>query len=336
MTTPRPRHHRSRGFGNNYAHDRRGARDFLKFLWGWRRAFEPVSFPRATPDVSFLATNRSRPGLTWIGHSTFLLQIGGLNVLTDPHFTERASPLAWAGPGRLVEAGLALRDLPSIDVVLVSHNHYDHLDESSVRWLARHHPKAVFIVPLGLRRWMQRRHVHNVIELDWWQSQQGHAFKVTAVPAQHFSGRTASDRNLTLWCGFVLEAAGRRVYFAGDTGYSKDFADIGRKFAPIDLALIPIGAYEPRWFMRAMHVNPEEAVRIHRDVGSRHSVAMHWGTFRLTEEPLDEPPRHLAKALEAAKISPDDFAVYRHGETRLLDFLAAGATGTGADGARAA
>jgi N-acyl-phosphatidylethanolamine-hydrolysing phospholipase D len=183
----------------------------------------------------------------------------------------------------------------------------------------------VFVAPLGLRRWLQRRHVHNCIELDWWQAHQGHAFKVTAVPAQHFSGRTATDRNLTLWCGFILEAAGCKIYFAGDTGYSKDFADIGKRFAPIDLALIPIGAYEPRWFMRAMHVNPEEAVQIHRDIGSKHSVAMHWGTFRLTEEPLDEPPQHLAKALAAAKIPAEAFAVFRHGETRRLDFLAGSA-----------
>jgi N-acyl-phosphatidylethanolamine-hydrolysing phospholipase D len=139
------------------------------------------------------------------------------------------------------------------------------------------------------------------------------------VPAQHFSGRTATDRNLTLWCGFVLEVAGRKVYFAGDTGYSRDFADIGARFAPIDLALIPIGAYEPRWFMRAMHVNPEEAVQIHRDIGSKQSAAMHWGTFRLTEEALDEPPRFLAQALQRAGVPPERFWVLRHGETRRLD-----------------
>ena len=316
------KHHARRGFRNNYPHDRRGARELLKFLWGWQRStFEKVAFPVATNDPAFLAANRLRPTLTWVGHATFLIQVGGLNILTDPHFTARASPLGWAGPERLVPPGLALRDLPPIDLVLVSHNHYDHLDEGSVRWLARHHPKAVFAAPLGLRRWLQRRRVHNIVELDWWQAHQGHAFTVTAVPAQHFSGRTATDSNLTLWCGFIVEVAGRRIYFAGDTGYSKDFADIGERFAPVDLALIPIGAYEPRWFMRAMHINPEEAVQIHRDVGARQSVAMHWGTFRLTEEPLDEPPRHLAQALARAKIAPARFWTLQHGEMRLLDKL---------------
>jgi N-acyl-phosphatidylethanolamine-hydrolysing phospholipase D len=314
-------HHTRREYRNNYAHEQHDLRAFLRFLWGFRRqAFERIRFPAAVNDPGALAANRSRPTLTWVGHSTFLVQVGGLNVLTDPHFTARASPLRWAGPERLMPPGLAMRDLPPLDLVLISHNHYDHLDEGSVRWLAQHHPEALFVVPLGLRRWLQRRHVRNAVELDWWHSHGGRGFTVTAVPAQHFSGRTATDRNKTLWCGFVLEAAGRRIFFAGDTGYSKDFADIGERFAPIDLALLPIGAYEPRWFMRAMHVNPEEAVRIHRDVGSRLSVAMHWGTFRLTEEALDEPPKHLAQALAEAKVPADRFWTLQHGETRPLDF----------------
>lgn len=320
MTPKTPRHHHTRGFRNNYRHEHRNLGHLLRFLWGFqRRPFEPVALPVAGNDPGFLAANRSRPTLTWVGHSTFLLQAGGLNILTDPHFTGRASPLGWAGPERLVAPGLALRDLPPLDLVLISHNHYDHLDEGSVRWLARHHRKAVFVVPLGLRRWLQRRHVGNAIELDWWQSHTGHDFTVTAVPAQHFSGRTATDRNRTLWCGFVVELGGRKLYFAGDTGYSKDFADIGARFAPVDLAMIPIGAYEPRWFMRAMHVNPEEAVMIHRDVGARQSVAMHWGTFRLTEEAIDEPPRFLRQALAAAGIPAEQFWLLQHGETRRLD-----------------
>lgn len=316
------RHHTRRGYRNTYAHERHSLGSFFKFLWGFQRTpFERVAFPVQANDPAALAANRTRTTLTWVGHSTFLVQIGGLNILTDPHFTARASPLNWAGPERLVAPGLALRDLPPIDLVLVSHNHYDHLDEQSVRGLVRHHPKAVFAVPLGLRRWLQRRAAHNIVELDWWQTHDGHGFGVTAVPAQHFSGRTARDRNRTLWCGFVVEVAGKRVFFAGDTGYSKDFADIGERFAPIDLALIPIGAYAPRWFMRAMHVNPEEAVRIHRDIGARRSVAMHWGTFRLTEEALDEPPRQLAAALARARVAPDKFLTLAHGETRPLDDL---------------
>jgi N-acyl-phosphatidylethanolamine-hydrolysing phospholipase D len=317
----KPKHHTRRGFRNNYAHDRHGLKSLLKFLWGWDRTGAKVDFPLAQGDPGFLAANRTRPTVTWIGHATFLVQIGGLNVLTDPHFTRRASPLDWAGPERVAPLGLSLRNLPAPDVVLISHNHYDHLDDASVRWLAKHHPKAVFVVPLGLRRWLQRRHVANVVELDWWQRHDGHDFGVTAVPVQHFSGRSHNDRNATLWCGFVLEAAQRKVLFAGDTGYSKDFADIRERLGAMDLALLPIGAYAPRWFMRAMHVNPAEAVRIHQDVGSRQSVAMHWGTFRLTEEPLDEPPKALAKALAAANIPPEQFWVLQHGETRTVDLL---------------
>lgn len=310
------KHYTRRRFRNNFPHDRHSLKNFFRFLWGFqRKPFAKVAFPMAQPDPG-LAANRTHPTLTWIGHSTFLVQFGGLNVLTDPHFTRRASPLGWAGPERLAEPGLALKDLPPIDVVLISHNHYDHLDEGSVKALAHAHPKAVFVVPLGLRRWLQRHHIRNAIELDWWQVHEGHGFRVTAVPAQHFSGRTASDRNATLWCGLVFEAAGRKVYFAGDTGYSKDFAEIGKRLAPIDLALLPIGAYDPRWFMRAMHVNPEEAVKIHRDVGAVQSVAMHWGTFRLTEEPLDEPPVQLRTALEASGIAAEKFWVMQHGETR--------------------
>lgn len=312
-------HHTRRGFRNNYPHEQRGARDLLRFLWGFKRKrWTRPHFPKAVNDPAWLRANRTVPTLTWVGHDTFLLQLGGLNILTDPHFTDRTSPVGWAGPERLAPLGLALRDLPAVDLVLISHNHYDHLDEGSVAWISRHHPQAQFVVPLGLRPWLQRRRIGNVVEQDWWQSHPVADGRITAVPAQHFSGRSATDANTTLWCGFVLELAGKKVYFAGDSGYSRDFADIGARFAPMDLSLVPIGAYEPRWFMRAMHVNPDEAVRIHRDVGSRVSVAMHWGTFRLTEEPLDEPPRMLARALAESGVDPGGFWVLQHGETRRL------------------
>ena len=277
-------------------------------------------FPKAQNHPDWLRDNRTDDSLTWVGHDTFLLQLGGLNILTDPHFTHRTSPSRWLGPERLAPLGLELRDLPAVDLVLVSHNHYDHLDRASVCWIARHNPQALFVVPLGVRRWMLRHGIRNTVELDWWQSHQAAGTRITSVPAQHFSGRTATDRNKTLWCGFVLERAGKRIYFAGDSGYSRDFSDIGARFAPMHLSLIPIGAYAPRWFMRSMHVNPDEAVKIHRDVGSRLSVAMHWGTFRLTEEPLEEPPLALAAALSAAGVDAGRFWVMQHGETRHLQW----------------
>ncbi len=306
-------------FHNRYPHARPTARDFWRLWREYRRNRPPrVAFPRAGNDPAWLGANHSADTLTWVGHDTFLVQWGGLNLLTDPIYGERASPLPFAGPKRLVPPALAFERLPPIDVVLVSHNHYDHLDAPTIKRLIHAHPHTHFVVPKGLRRWFTRRGASRVIELDWWQSAPLGAATVTAVPAQHFTSRGLRDRNRTLWCGFVVEAAGRKLYFAGDTGYSRDFADIGARFAPIDMALIPIGAYEPRWFMQAMHVNPEDAVKIHQDLGARLSVAMHWGTFCLTTEPLDEPPRRLAAACTAAGLPAGCFRVLQHGETLQL------------------
>ncbi len=306
-------------FHNRYPHARRSLFKALRWLREFRRR-QPldVVFPMANNDPVWLARNRTENSLTWIGHASFLLQWGGRNVLTDPHFSERASPFSFAGPKRLAPPGLALEALPPIDLILISHNHYDHLDDASVRRLALAHPHAHFIVPHGLRPWLLRRGAQTVIELDWWQTVDLAGYRVTAVPAQHFSGRGLFDRDRTLWCGFVLEVAGARAYFAGDTGYSQDFADIGQRYTPIDLAMIPIGAYAPRWFMEPVHVDPEQAVRIHQDVGARRSVAMHWGGFRLTAEPPDEPPLQLKRALQAQSLSDQDFSVLRHGETLRL------------------
>ncbi len=307
-------------FHNNYSAESHGlSGEFLQFLWDMRSMdWKRVNFPRATNDPAWLKTNRTQPALTWIGHASFLLQFGGLNILTDPHLTRRTSPVSWAGPERLAPLGLDFPDLPKIDLVVISHSHYDHLDLPTVQRLAREHD-PLFVVPLGLKKWFAENGMSRVNELDWWQSTEHADMRVHAVPVQHFSGRTATDRNRTLWAGFVLESGGKKVFFAGDTGYSKDFADIGKKFAPIDLALIPIGAYNPRGFMRTVHVDPEEAVKIHRDIGSTFSVGMHWGTFRLTLEPLDEPPLKLAAALKTSGIVPDRFRVMQHGETLKLN-----------------
>ena len=310
-------------YKNRYPHTGHGLGAALKWMSEFRKLkWDRIDFPRAQNDPAWLKANRSQDSLTWVGHSTFLLQLGGLNLLTDPHFTGRASPFSFAGPARLAPPGLGFADLPAIDLVLVSHNHYDHLDEQSVRRIARDHAQARFVVPLGLAAWFRARGVSRVTELDWWQSAELGAARVSAVPVQHFSGRGLHDRDATLWCGFVVELAGRRIFFAGDTGYSRDFADIAARFPPMDLSLLPIGAYDPRWFMGPVHVDPAEAVRIHQDLRSRLSVAMHWGTFRLTAEPLDEPPQLLARALQAAGIAPERFVVFRHGETRLLDLEA--------------
>lgn len=302
-------------YRNNHRNEAHGGTAFLKFMGQMRAArWAPPAFERAPNDPAWLARNRAQTSFTWIGHATFLVQIGGLNVLTDPVLSQRTSPVQWAGPARLAPLGLRFEELPPIDVVLVSHNHYDHLDETSVRGLARRDAPA-FVVPLGLAAWFARRRIAHVTELDWWQSTVVRGLRVHGVPAQHFSGRGLHDRNRSLWCGFVYERAGQRHYFAGDTGYGRDFVDIGKRFSPIDVSMIPIGAYDPRDFMGPVHVDPEEAVRIHRDVGSRLSLGMHWGTFRLTLEPLDEPPRRLAAAMAAAGFDVESFRTLAHGQT---------------------
>lgn len=299
---------------DNSAHGLSGA--LLKFLWQLRTTpFTVPEFPRVAPQLQWLQANREVPAATWLGHASFLLQVGGQNVLTDPHLSARASPVGWAGPKRVSAPGLSHAQLPRIDAVLISHNHYDHLDLPSLRALERDHAPR-YLVPSGVGALLRAQGFARVEELAWWQSASLGEGRVTAVPVQHFSGRGARDRNRSHWAGFVLELGGRRVFFAGDTGYSKDFADIGERFPQgMDLALIPIGAYEPRGFMAPVHVNPEEAVRIHQDVRSRLSIGMHWGSFRLTLEPLDEPPQRLRAALTAAQLPPESFRVLALGET---------------------
>lgn len=318
-------HQTATGFRNVHSNEGPGFGDLIE----WRRQRkdktipgpETYHFPLAQNDPAYLRANRTESTLTWIGHTTFLLQIGGRNILTEPQFSERASPLSFAGPRRVVEPGLALDALPPIDVVLISHDHYDSLDLGSVRALAKRTGGAqtLFVVPLGLKAWFANLGIPNVVELDWWQSHAANGLTVTAVPAQHWSKRTLFSRNRTLWCGFVVQIRDFRFYFAGDSGYSPDFKAIGERYGPIDLAAIPIGAYEPRWFMRQHHMTPEEAVQVHLDVRARRSVGMHWGTFVLTDEPLDEPPVRLAQARHAAGLPDNAFFVLRHGETIRLD-----------------
>ena len=245
---------------------------------------DPISFPMAKNDPNFLKNNRSEPTLTWIGHSTLLLQFKGLNILTDPHLTERASPFSFAGPQRYMKPGISIKDLPHIDLIVISHNHYDHLDRLTLEKINKKQsdkPPRIY-VPLKQKNWFKKLDISNVVEMDWWEEQEYLEWKIHAVPVQHWSGRSILDRNQVLWAGWVLEHPKLRFFFVGDTGYSKDFIDLGNKFEGFDLAAIPIGAYSPRWFMKQAHVNPEEAVKIHQDIDSRYSVAIHWGTFALS------------------------------------------------------
>ena len=270
--------------------------------------------PRADPGVATA---------TWLGHSTVLLQLGGMNILTDPVFSERAFPVQHLGPRRVMSPPLALEELPPIDLVLLSHSHYDHLDKPAVKWLARRHPQAAWVAPLKLGEYVRGWGVKEVVELDWWHSAHVHGARVTATPARHFSARRLGDRNKTLWCGYAIEVAGRRVWFAGDTAYHPEFGNIGERLGPFDVVLIPIGAYDPRWFMHVVHVDPEEAVQAYEDVRNAHPaaaaplmLAIHWGTFRLTRESMDEPPTRALARWRERGLPPDRLWVAAFGETR--------------------
>lgn len=252
--------------------------------------------------------------ITFVNHATFLIQVDGKNILTDPVWSDRASPFQLIGPKRMRPPGIRFQDLPHIDAVLISHNHYDHLDIHTVKKLhERYSPH--FIAPLGVPAYLRKHGIEDISELDWWEEQQlDERIKVSAVPAQHFSGRGLSDRDKTLWCGFMLECHSGNIYFAGDTGYDGFFEEIGEQFNPIDTALIPIGAYRPRWFMEPIHVDPEQAVLIHKKVRADTSIGMHFGTFPLADDGMHEPKEDLARARRKHGLSESDFITLEEGE----------------------
>lgn len=302
-----------------------GVADNRKNLWHvllWLIGYYTDPSERQAPPEGFVFPAYSRSlktpdadsSLLWVGHTTFLIQHEGKNILTDPIWSNRASPFRHFGPKRHQQPGISLEALPPIDYILISHNHYDHLDEHTCLTLHKRHPNARFIVPLGLKKWFLRRGMSNVEELDWWQTQHTECMRVTAVPSQHFSGRGLCDRNKTLWCGYVVEFAKKCLYFAGDTGYNElYFRDISKRFQNIDLSLIPIGTYAPRAFMRPVHINPKEALQIHRDVRSALSIGCHYGTFHLSDEPLSRPPYDLFLALQEGN-SIDSFCLMHEGQ----------------------
>jgi N-acyl-phosphatidylethanolamine-hydrolysing phospholipase D len=317
------KHHTAEGFKNNYPHSAPG--DF----WRWQRerwAAGGVKVPAGgwasviasvAPDLSFLQTNRSARSVTWLGHASVLVQTSGLNIVTDPVFSERVSPVQFAGPKRMVPLAITLDQLPEIDIVLISHNHYDHLDRASVKQLdARAKGNTLFVVPLGLKKWFANEGITNVREMDWWESFTHKGSTIHFTPAQHWSKRTLWNANHTLWGSFVVQDRDWKFLYISDSGYSQDFKDIGAKLGPFDFAAIPIGAYEPRWFMRAQHCDPEEAVQIMRDVRAKEAMGVHWGTFIVTDEPLDEPPKRLAQVLAAQNVPTAQFRAWAHGETK--------------------
>lgn len=255
--------------------------------------------------------------ITFVNHATFLIQTGGITILTDPVWSKRASPFRWIGPKRVRRPGVAFEDLPRINVILLSHNHYDHLDVATLTQL-RHSFAPTVLAAAGDARVLRPIGFKDTRELDWWsETQINDTLKVTFVPAQHFSARGLFDRQKSLWGGYLIENYGRRIYFAGDTGYSTHFSQIKRRLGPPDIAMLGIGAYEPRWFMKPIHMNPAEAVCAHRDVASKQSIGMHFGTFQLTTEAIEQPQADLERAISDSGIPKSEFVTLHEGETRI-------------------
>jgi L-ascorbate metabolism protein UlaG (beta-lactamase superfamily) len=303
MTLARSDHFNGKTFFNPGEESGRGLRDLIK----WKMTSRPAPWPKKVE-----VARRPLPpapvsdGIvaTWVGQSTFILRTAAATILTDPIFSDVAGPLSWLGPRRVAAPGVDFDEVPRVDLVLLSHDHFDHCDLPTLRRLAKR-DNPVIVAPLGHWPILAGTGLSRIVELDWWESRAClPGTDVTLVPSRHWCRRQPFATNVRLWGGFMLRAGGRLVYFVGDSGYEdRLFADIQRRCGAPDLSLIPIGAYEPRWFMKDAHMNPQEALRVHHEVGSRRSLAMHWGTFQLTDEAREEPVRALA----AVRGPSDDF-----------------------------
>lgn len=291
----------------------------LRDVFRWYREAPRTQWPKSVPVTPAIPQPKVEGWqVTMVGHATVLIQIHGMNILTDPVWSDRASPLAFAGPRRVAAPGIAMDDLPPIHAILLSHNHYDHLDIATLRALhARHAP--LIVTPLGndsiIRRNMAAA---RIVSGDWFERFAiAEGVEVHIVPALHWSSRGLRDRRMALWGGFMLRAGGKLIYFAGDTGYGTGaiFRDLRQRFGPVDLALLPIGAYDPRWFMAAQHTDPEDAVQIMLDLDATAAIGIHWGTFKLTDEPMEEPAQRLAAELRTRGLAADRFRALRPGDS---------------------
>lgn len=298
-----------------------------KSLWQvikWKWSSTPAEWPKwventETP-VLKTPTSENQVNISFVNHSTFLIEHKDLTILTDPVWSYRVSPVSWAGPARHHAPGIKLDQLPKIDIIVISHNHYDHMDLATLKTLDQTH-QPLILCPLGDKALLDSQGLSNVKELDWWQEVELNKSVITFVPAQHFSGRGLFDRFESLWGGYVIQTPQqKKIFFGGDTGYSSHFKQIRTKFGPMDLSFIPIGAYEPRWFMQAMHINPAEAVSAHIDLASKQSIGIHFGTFQLTDEAIDAPLKALKASLDSNSIAPEKFITLKPGQSKLFEF----------------
>jgi len=290
----------------------------LGAVFKWMRTRKRDPWPKAK-DWSIPEKSFDQPGgirVTFVNHSTFLIQVGEFNILTDPVWSQRVSPFSFMGPARKRPPGVRLEDLPNIDLVLLSHNHYDHLDKQTLKTIHQVHRPQV-LTPLGVGAYAKKIGMNPCEDLDWWQSQSfhDHSIKITALPASHFSSRGTLDRNATLWCGFFIESELGNVYFAGDSGFGEFFNDIAERTADMDIALLPIGAYKPEWFMSPIHTSPSEAVKVHKILNPGISIASHFGTFPLADDNTERALNDLKAAKTMEDVAEEKFITLDEGRS---------------------
>lgn len=315
------KHHTKDGFKNlspNYVDKSFG--DVIR--WWWNRSFsdrpsrDPADYKIESTVSNGEHLKTSQYSVTWVGHATVLIQMNGINILTDPIWSERCSPVSFAGPKRYTAPGIKLDDLPTIHAVIISHNHYDHMDLPTLKILDKKF-KPVIIAGLKNKKFLQSEGLTNVVELDWWDTYTLKDVEIVFTPTQHFTGRTLWDRYETLWGSYILKDKNKTFYFAGDTGYFSGFKEIGEKFPNIDLAILPIGAYLPRDFMSPVHVDPDDSYKAYLDLKAKFMLPMHYNTFALADEALDEPLKRIKNLFQTNQTEENLFSL-KIGEHKIL------------------